>query len=136
MRMPLLGAGAAGLVAGTWTTPPIYWSGLCLLAVGLACYFRLGVHGGEAVMMRPPVRGRWVAMKLQADRVPSHHLTAYGQAHAVDLVHDTHSRPDMGWWPLARPPQAFPGYGQPVLSPLDGVVIRVVSRRRDHWSRT
>jgi hypothetical protein len=135
-RMPLLGVGVAVLIVGVWTVSPLYWSGLFLLAVGLTCYFRLGVHGGEAVMMRPPVRGRWIAINSPADRVPSHHLTAYGQGQAVDLVHDTDSRPDMGWWPLARRPQAFPGYGQPILSPVDGVVIRVVSKRRDHWSRT
>ena len=135
-RMPLLGVGAAVLIVGVWTVGLIYWAGLCLLAVGLACYFRLGVHRGEAVRLRHPVHGRWIAMNSPADRVPSHHLTAYGQGQAVDLVHDTGSRPGMGWWPLARPPQAFPGYGQPILSPVDGVVLRVVSRRRDHWSRT
>ena len=136
MRMPLLGAGAAGLVAGTWTTPPVYWAGLCVLAVGLMCYFRLGVHRGEALKIHAPVRGRWIALNSPADRVPSHHLTAYGQGQAVDLVCDTAARPDTTWWPLARRPQAFPGFGQPILSPVEGVVVRVVAGHRDHWSRT
>ncbi len=135
-RMPLLTLGVVVLAVGVWTVGPIYWVGLCLLAWGLACYFRLGVHRGEAMRLRHPVRGRWIALNSPADRVPSHHLTAYGQGQAVDLVHDTGLAARIGWWPLARPPQAFPGYGQPVLSPVDGVVIRVVSRRRDHWSRT
>lgn len=135
-RMPLLGAGAAGLVVGPWTTASVYWAGLCVLAVGLACYFRLGVHRGEPLKIQAPVRGRWIAMNSPADRVPSHHLTAYGQGQAVDLVCDTPARPDMRWWPLARRPDAFPGFGQPILSPVDGVVTRVVAGRRDHWSRT
>ena len=34
------------------------------------------------------------------------------------------------------PPGDFPGFGQPVLAPADGVVVRVHDRERDHWSRT
>jgi Peptidase family M23 len=135
-RMPLLCVGVAVMVAGVLTVTAIYWMGLCVLAGGLACYFRFGVHGGEAMKIHPPVRGRWIAMNSPADRVPSHHVTAYGQGQAVDLVYDSASRPGLGWWPLARRPQAFPGFGQPVLSPVDGVVIRMVSGHRDHWSRT
>jgi hypothetical protein len=135
-RMPLLGVGAAGVVAGVWTTASVYWSGLCLLGAGLVCYFRLGVHRGEAMMIHPPVRGRWIAMNSPADRIPSHHLTAYGQGQAVDLVYDTSARPRTRWWPLARRPEAFPGFGQPILSPVEGVVTRVAAGHRDHWSRT
>ncbi len=137
--MPLLGAGVIAVVAHNWLGGPLlYWGGLVLLALGMVCYFRLGVHRGEPVLLQPPVRDRWIAVNSPADRVPSHHLTAYGQGQAVDLVHDPgdDTRPRFGWWPLARRPEEFPGFGQPVCSPTEGTVLRVVTRRRDHWSRT
>ncbi len=137
--MPLLAVGAIAVVGDTWAGGRLlYWGGLLLVALGFVCYFRLGVHRGEPVVLRPPVRGRWVAVNSPADRVPSHHLTAYGQGQAVDLVSDPDdgTRPRFGWWPLARRPEEFPGFGQPVRSPAPGTVIRAVTRRRDHWSRT
>lgn len=139
LRMPLLGAGAAAVVAHHWLGGrTLYWCGLALLVLGAACYFRLGVHRGEPVVLHPPVHGRWVAMNSPADRVPSHHMTAYGQGQAVDLVYDPGdgTRPGFGWWPWARRPEEFPGFGQPVLSPAEGTVVRAVGQRRDHWSRT
>lgn len=137
-RMPLLGAGVVAFVANTWWGPWGQWIGLSLLVVGFACYFRLGVHHGEPVILGPPVDGRWIALNSPADRVPSQHLTAYGQGQAVDLVRDPAdgARPGFGWWPLARTAGKFPGYGQPVRAPAAGTVVRTVDRRRDHWSRT
>ncbi len=137
--MPSLGAGAAAVVAHNWLGGPLlYWLGLLLLALGVVCYFRLGVHRGEPVLLQPPVRDRWLAVNSPADRVPSHRLTAYGQGQAVDLVHDPGdgTRPGLAWWPLARRPEEFPGFGQPVCAPVEGTVLRTVVRRRDHWSRT
>jgi len=135
--MPLLAVGVLAVVATRWWAGLSFW-GFGLLATGLACYFRFGVHRGRPMILVPPVTGRWIAVNSPADRVPSHGVTAYGQGQAVDLVHDPvdGGRPGFAWWPLARPPQDFPGYGEPVRSPVDGVVVRVVRRRRDHWSRT
>jgi murein DD-endopeptidase MepM/ murein hydrolase activator NlpD len=36
---------------------------------------------------------------------------------------------------LARRPECFPAFGQPVLAPADATVVRVAQRSRDHWSR-
>jgi murein DD-endopeptidase MepM/ murein hydrolase activator NlpD len=70
--------------------------------------------------------------------VPSHHLHAYGQTYAIDLVNDPAGgrRPGLAWWPLARRPSDFPGFGQPVLAPADATVVRAHDAERDHWSRT
>lgn len=91
-----------------------------------------------AVEVRAPVQGRWQAVNSPADKVPSHGVHAYGQTYAIDLVHVPD--PDSRWTgvhrkPLARRPQEFPGFGQPVLAPANGTVVRVSDWQRDHWSR-
>ena len=51
-----------------------------------------------------------------------------------------HPDPDRRWagltdWPPTRRPESFPGFGQPVVAPADGVVVRVSDWQRDYWSR-
>jgi Peptidase family M23 len=58
-----------------------------------------------------PVSGRWLAYNSPGDRVPSHHLHAYGQTYAIDLVHD----------PAAAPP----GAGLVAPGPAAGGLPRV-----------
>lgn len=36
---------------------------------------------------------------------------------------------------MARPPSDYPGFGEPILSPVDGEVVRAYDRARDHRSR-
>lgn len=139
IRMPLLWGAVVALLASAWVDRTwLFWASVGLLVPGLTCYFRLGIHHHEPVVLTPPVSGRWLAVNSPADRVPSHHLTAYGQGHAVDLVHEPPSQPRsaVGWWPLARRPEAFPGFGQPVCSPANGTIVRATGWHRDHWSRT
>jgi hypothetical protein len=113
----------------------VFLAGLVSLYLPAA---RPGTAGRPPAEVWPPVRGRWQAVNSPADRVPSHGVHAYGQTYAIDLVY----RPDPGsaWsglvrWPVARPSRAFPGFGQPVLAPADGVVVKVSAWQRDHWSR-
>lgn len=56
----------------------------------------------------------------------------------MDLVADPGdgSRPGFAWWPLTRRPQSYPGFGEPVLAPCDGTVVRAHDRERDHLTRT
>jgi hypothetical protein len=54
--------------------------------VAFAVYLRLGTAHRPPVEIDPPVAGRWLAFNSPADRVPSHHLHAYGQTYAIDLV--------------------------------------------------
>ena len=142
MRMPAVLAVAVLFIADwMWHFLPgggpgwIVWA--CLVAA-LVVLMRAGTLRREPVPVRPPVTGRWQAFNSPASRVPSHGVQAYGQAYAIDLSFDPPggSRPGLSLWPLARRPADFPGFGQPVLAPADGVVIRAHDAERDHWSRT
>ena len=121
------------VLPGGWYS---WLAGLVIITVLL----RVGTLRREPVAVRPPVTGPWRALNSPATKVPSHGVQGYGQAYAIDLVYDPagagRSRPRFAWWPAARRPQDFPGFGQPVCAPADGVVVRVHDRERDHWSRT
>jgi murein DD-endopeptidase MepM/ murein hydrolase activator NlpD len=83
------------------------------------------------------VQGRYRAINSPADKVPSHGLHAYGQTYAVDLTHVPTGDGDLevDGWVKARPPSDYPGFGEPILSPVDGEVVRAYDRARDHRSR-
>jgi murein DD-endopeptidase MepM/ murein hydrolase activator NlpD len=139
LRMPLAIAGGLATLVGLGLGEPlVLLPGVAVLLVGLALYFRLGTVRAEPVPVRPPVRGRWWALNSPADKVPSHGLHAYGQTYAIDFVHVPSGAYEiaLGWSPATRAPDEFPGYGQPVLAPADGTVVRVRDRERDHRSRS
>lgn len=144
VRMPLVAVGlvlmVVTLVAGRFTGSPV-WLGRAALAVfllGLVLYVRLGTPNGEVIDIGSPVTGRWRALNSPTSRVPSHHVHGWSQTYAIDLIYDPaeESGPAFGWWPIARRPHEFPGFGQPVLSPVDGTVVSASTAARDHWSRT
>jgi hypothetical protein len=138
LRMPLIYLGLAAILVDSYLWDLPRWPLLGLLAVAFAIYLRLGTVRRSPVEVALPVAGRWLAFNSPADRVPSHHLHAYGQTYAIDLVHDPAGdrRPGLAWWPPARRPGDFPGFGQPVLAPADATVVRAHDAERDHWSRT
>ena len=138
LRMPLIYLGMAAVAVDDFLWDLPRWPLLALFAVAFAVYLRLGTVRRPPVEVAMPVSGRWLAYNSPGDRVPSHHLHAYGQTYAIDLVHDPAGRPRPGlaWWPLARRPDDFPGFGRPVLAPADATVVRAHDRERDHWSRT
>jgi hypothetical protein len=142
VRLPLLWAGFAVLVASALLNLDLpAWlrlAGVAALVVGLACYFRVGTLRRPPVEIDSPVAGRWLAVNSPADKVPSHGLHAYGQTYAIDLVHEPTegARPQFGQGPSFRRPEEFPAFGQPVLAPADGTVVRVHDRERDHRSRS
>jgi hypothetical protein len=137
LRMPLVWAGLALLLGWTFDGVP-HWLALAVFALGMALYLWVGTVHAEPVDVAAPVRGRWLPCNSPADRVPSHGLHAYGQTYAIDLVHEPEAgqRPRSAWWPLARRPEDYPAFGQPVHAVADGVVVRTHDRQRDHWSRT
>jgi hypothetical protein len=142
LRMAAVLALAGLLVADwVWHFLPGGWPGWIIwagLVAALAVLMRAGTLRREPVAVRPPVTGRWQAFNSPASRVPSHGVQAYGQAYAIDLSFDPPggNRPGLSLWPLARRPADFPGFGQPVLAPAGGVVVRAHDAERDHWSRT
>lgn len=88
-------------------------------------------------VVEAPVHGPWRALNSPATKVPSHGVNSLGQTHAIDLAFDP---PDGGHpghsgrqW---RRPEEYPAFGRPVLSPVDGTVVRVHQRRRDHRARS
>src|ERR687897_775126 len=114
IRMPLIYLGLAAIAVDSFLVDLPRWPLLALLAVAFAVYLRLGTVRRPPVEVAPPVTGRWLAYNSPADRVPSHHLHAYGQTYAIDLVNDPAGgrRPGLVWWPLARRPSDFPGFGR------------------------
>ncbi|MFI5693763.1 M23 family metallopeptidase [Kribbella sp. NPDC051586] len=143
LRIPTCAAGLLCIVLGRWALEGslstwLAWIGTALLVIGLALYFRVGTLRRAPLNVAAPVTGQWLAMNSPASKTPSHGLHAYGQTYAIDLVYAPadQTRPGMGWWPLARRPAEFPGFGRPVYAPAAGVVARVHDSERDHWSRT
>lgn len=137
--MPLAMAGAGALpVAAAVDRPAIRWAAVVLFAIGAALYTRAATPRGRPVEITAPVRGRWTAVNSPASRVPSHGVHAWAQTYALDLVFDPGdgSRPSHGWWPLSRRADGFPGFGEPVLAPVSGEVVRARDGMRDHRSRT
>lgn len=138
LRLPLLLLGALltlsrrfGYAPTLGWHPPV-WLGVALVLLGFAMYFRLVPRRGRPHAVLPPVQGHWVAINSPADRVPSHGIVAYGQSHAVDLVHVPTKGSDAGrspgerrgrsWHPRA---DSFSGYGRPVVAVADGEVVAV-----------
>jgi len=107
--MPLIYLGLAAIAVDSFLWDLPRWPLLALLAVAFAIYLRLGTVRRPPVEVAVPVAGRWVASNSPVDRVPSHHLHAYGQTYAIDLVHEPadRRRPGLAWWPLARRPEDF-----------------------------
>ncbi|MFC4561258.1 M23 family metallopeptidase [Nocardiopsis mangrovi] len=136
IRMPAMWAGTALLAFGGFAGVP-WWVSVPVFAAALLVYLRIGRPRCEPRTIRPPVRGRWMALASPVDNVPSLGAHAYGQTYALLLVAEPAdgSRPDIAWRPLSRPPGDFPGFGLPVLAPVSGVVVRACDRRRDHRSR-
>ncbi len=133
--MPLMWAATLALLAGYLGLS--WWVGGALLVLALAVQLRLGTVRRAPRVLRPPVRGRWMALTSPVDGVPSQGSHAYGQTYALGLVAEPGggARPDIGWRPLSRPPGDFPAFGQPVYAPADGTVVAAHGRQRDHRSR-
>ena len=77
-------------------------------------------------------------MNGPADRVPSHGTHGHGQTFALDLVYEPHegARPEFGKGAAFRSPEEFPAFGQEILAPVDGEVVAVHDRARDHLTRS
>ena len=84
----------------------------------------------------PFADGRWLTQNSPANRVPSHGTTRYASSFAIDFVPvDEWGRTaPVTFASLWRPEPAacFPGFGRPVLAPVDGVVVAVHDSDADH----
>lgn len=84
-----------------------------------------------------PLRGTWVGLNSPADRVPSHGTRNFGQTYAIDVLHPSPpgALPEIPWSPVARGPEAYSSFDQPVHAVAAGRVVAASNRRRDHLSR-
>lgn len=137
VRLPLLLLAVVLLVVGGRLGFANFPVRLVLFFAAYVVLMRAGTVRQEDTAVQAPVRGRWSAMNSPGTRVPSHGIQVYGQAYAIDLVHEPSDRhrPKFAWWPLTRRAAAFPAFGQPVFAATGGVVVRAHQRERDHWSR-
>lgn len=137
VRVPLFWASIALILASLFDVVPA-WFALVAFTLAFLLYLRLGTPRGPEVEVGVPVSGRWRAINSPGDKVPSHGLHAYGQTYAADLVYEPEdgTRPAFGQGPPIRRPEDFPAYGQPVLSPVDGTVVKVQDTERDHRCRS
>lgn len=136
LRLPLVWGSVVLAFAGP-ALGVLWWIPLALLVVALAVYLRVGTLREPPHLVGFPVTGRYRAINSPADRVPSHGMHAYGQTYAIDLLYAPDGDGDLEvvWSPLTRPASDYPGFGRPVVAPVDGEVVRVYDRARDHRSR-
>jgi len=83
-----------------------------------------------------PFKGRWLTQNSPANRVPSHGTTLFATSFAIDFVpvNEAGRTAPITFGSLVRPEHAerFPGFGRPVLTPVQGVVVGVHHTAPDH----
>ncbi|MFC9795718.1 M23 family metallopeptidase [Streptomyces sp. NPDC057695] len=89
-----------------------------------------------SINLEYPFAGRWLVQNSPADRVPSHGTSLFAQHYAIDFVPlgDTGRTAPIRFASLVRPerPERFPGFGRPILAPVQGVVLAVHDAEADH----
>lgn len=93
----------------------------------------------SSVLLRLPVRGRWVAQNSPANRVPSHGTRLFGTTYAIDFVAvDERGKSAPHTWRsmlTTERPEGFFGFGVPILSPTAGTVVATHDGEPDHEAR-
>ena len=115
----LLRVGASFLAPSRTNAGPT----LVLAAGALLLAFDLGhaLLGGPAAAVRiaPPFEGEWLVLQGGPSPLQNHHLVAYNQRFALDLV-----RLDDGWiFAGGTGNEAAHSWEQPLLSPGDGTIV-------------
>lgn len=93
----------------------------------------------STVLLDLPFTGRWKARNSPARRVPSHGTHTFGVTYAIDFVpvdEDGRAAPRT-WRTLVatEPPEAFTGFGRPVLAPAGGTAVIAHDGEPDHEAR-
>jgi hypothetical protein len=91
------------------------------------------------IVLDLPFRGRWMARNSPARRVPSHGTHLLGTTYAIDFIAvDEHGRSaPLNWRAVlsVEPPEAFVGFGRPILAPVAGTVVAAHDGEPDHEAR-
>ncbi|MTE19564.1 peptidoglycan DD-metalloendopeptidase family protein [Streptomyces sp. TRM43335] len=137
---PVMAAGAVCILVNGQGIGPLWLTGIALLVVGMLMRWAMTraqrPSGDEAppLALDVPVEGRWMARNGPATKVPSHtHNLA--QTYAIDLARRPAPEP-VWFWPVARRPESYPSFGEPLLAPADGRVVAASDGQRDHLSRS
>lgn len=98
-------------------------AGAAILLVDLGRAF---VGGPDpAVRIAPPFAGEWLVVQGGRSPLQNHHLAAYNQHYALDLVRLQEGRIFADGWLGLEGNASVLGWEQPLLSPADGVVVHV-----------
>ena len=93
----------------------------------------------KPVVLDLPFRGRWLARRSPARRVPSHGTHLFGVTYAIDFVAvGPDGRPAPRTWRSAfsvERPEVFVGFGAPILAPVSGTVVETHDGEPDHEAR-
>lgn len=91
-----------------------------------------------SVDLEYPFEGRWLTRNSPANQVPSHGTTLFAASFAIDFVPvDEAGRTApirVGSLLRPEPAERFPGFGRPILAPVQGVVVGVHHTAPDHHS--
>lgn len=90
----------------------------------------------DSIDLDYPFVGSWLVQNSPANRIPSHGTTLFATSYAIDFVPvgDTGRTAPITLSSLLRaePPENFPGFGRPVLAPIEGIVVAVHDAEADH----
>ena len=109
---------------------------------GAADWDRHGRRGGVEMLptvdLAYPFEGRWLTQNSPANRVPSHGTSLFATSFAIDFVpvNEAGRTAPITLRSLLRsePAERFPGFGRPILAPVQGVVAGVHHTAPDHHS--
>ena len=83
-----------------------------------------------------PFLGRWLTQNSPVARIPSHGTALFGTSYAIDFVpvddRGRTARFTLSSLVRPEPPERFPGFGLPVLSPIAGRVVAAHDTEPDH----
>jgi len=82
----------------------------------------------EKVVLALPVRGEWIVLQGGRSTLFNHHFRLQSQRYALDLVKYEDGKHMVG---IGNNLESYFAYGQPLLAPADGTIVRVVDYRRD-----
>lgn len=126
-------------------TSPMWLTGVALLALWLILLMTGRPDSARpldaAVLIAPPMSGRWRGLNSPAGKVPSHGTHQFGQTYAIDVLYEPRGLPKEHrrrlhlLWPQTLRPRSYPSFGQPLFAPADGVVVRAGDGQRDHLGR-
>ena len=125
--MAVLGGIGVLRVAACFVTPrqSITVASLAMAIAGAVMLADLGrtlVRGSATVQIAPPFRGEWLVLQGGASPLQNHHLSAYNQHFAIDLVRLENGSIFDATVEVGGNAAVF-GWEQPLLSPADGRVV-------------